>query len=225
MVSIAVNVWISFLAGLFAPLGAVCVLPLYPAFLSYLAAKLSKKESKRNIMLFGFMVIFGVLFSMMMIGFLFTFILQKSLTTIIGIVSPIAFSILAIVSILLIFNVNLGGLFPQVHAPVLKNPFVNSFVFGLFFGVIVLPCNPASLIVLFALSTSLLSFFANLLNFLFFGLGMAFPLLLLSLVSAVKGQRILIFLVKWKRVLNLIAGVIMLIISLYYLIFVFRILG
>jgi|TARA_Y100000310_G_C20598816_1_gene771917 hypothetical protein len=30
------NIWISFLAGLFAPLGAVCVLPLYPGFLAYL---------------------------------------------------------------------------------------------------------------------------------------------------------------------------------------------
>ena len=28
---------ISFLAGLFAPLGAVCVLPLYPGFLAWLA--------------------------------------------------------------------------------------------------------------------------------------------------------------------------------------------
>ena len=46
MVSFLVNLWLSFAAGLFAPIAAVCVLPLYPAFLSYLASQLSSVEAE-----------------------------------------------------------------------------------------------------------------------------------------------------------------------------------
>ena len=46
----------------------------------------------------------------------------------------IAFGILAIISILLIFNVDFGRFFPKVSAPITKNPYLSSFVFGFFFG-------------------------------------------------------------------------------------------
>ena len=225
MVSYIINLWISFIAGLFAPLGAVCILPLYPGFLAYLSTKLSGKESKKTIVLLGVVVMTGVMMSMLVIGFIFTFLLQKSLTNVIGIISPVAFVIMAVVSILLIFNVDLGRFFPKTHAPILKNPFFSSFVFGLFFGIIVLPCNPTSLIVLFAISTSALSFSTNFLNFVFFGIGMALPLLILSIISAAKSKEVTSYLTKYKRIINIVAGIAMLAISLYYLIFVFRIFG
>ena len=225
MVSIFVNFWISFLAGLFAPLAAVCVLPLYPAFLAYLSNQVSEKESKKTIMLLGLIVAFGVIFSMFLFGLIFTKFLQASLTNAIGIISPIAFGILAVVSLFLIFDFDFGRFFPKIKAPITKNPFLSSFIFGFFFGAIVLPCNPASLIVLFAISTSTVDFFTNLLNFVFFGVGMSLPLLLFAFISAQWSKTVIGFLTKNKRAINLIAGLIMLGISLYYLIFVFRIFG
>ena len=225
MVSVLLNFWIAFLAGFFSPLGAVCVLPLYPGFLAYLSNKVSVKSPKKTIALLGVVVMAGVVLSMLVLGLIFTGLLQESLTKAIGVVSPIAFAILGVISILLIFNVDIGRFFPKVHAPVLKNPYFSSFIFGLFFGLIVLPCNPASLIVLFAISTSTLSFLTNLLNFLFFGIGMGLPLLILAFVSAASGKGVIGFLTKYKRAINLIAGIIMLGIALYYLIFVFRVFG
>ena len=129
------------------------------------------------------------------------------------------------ISLLLIFNFDFGKFFPQVHAPVLQSPALSALVFGLFFGVIVLPCNPASLAVLFAVSTSVSSFVANLFNFVFFGIGMSIPLLVLAVVSATASTQVIGFLTKYKRAINLIAGVLMLTIALYYLIFGFRIFG
>jgi cytochrome c-type biogenesis protein len=225
MVSAITNLWISFLAGLFAPLGAVCVLPLYPGFLAYLSSKLSGKESKNTIMMFGVIVTLGVITSMLIFGLIFTKLLQVSLTRAIGIISPIAFGILTLVSLLLIFNIDFGRFFPKTHAPVLKNPYLSSFIFGLFFGAIVLPCNPASLIVLFAVSTSTISFVTNFLNFVLFGIGMALPLLIFAIISATKSQQVIGFLTSHKRIINLVAGIIMFIISLYYLIFVFKVFG
>jgi cytochrome c-type biogenesis protein len=225
MINIFINLWISFLAGLFAPIAAVCVLPLYPAFLSYLASQLSEEDKKKKIITLGLIVTSGVITSMFLFGLIFTKFLQTSLTKAIGIVSPIAFGILALISILLIFNIDFSKIFPKINTPLLKNPYYSSFIFGFFFGVIVLPCNPASLVVLFAISTSTLGFVTNLLNFIVFGIGMALPLLLFSIISAAKSQIIINFLTKNKKIINLIAGIIMLIISLYYLFFVFRLLG
>jgi cytochrome c-type biogenesis protein len=103
MVSALLNLWISFLAGLFAPLGAVCVLPLYPGFLSYLAGQVNaqgtESENKKQIIMFGVIITLGVIVSMFVFGLIFTFFLQGSLTKAIGIISPIAFGILAVISL------------------------------------------------------------------------------------------------------------------------------
>ncbi|MBR9706334.1 cytochrome C biogenesis protein [Candidatus Pacearchaeota archaeon] len=225
MINIFTNFWISFLAGLFAPLAAVCVLPLYPGFLAYLSNQLTGNESRKSFIIIGLTVTVGVISSMFLFGLIFTSLLQESLTNAIGIISPIAFGILGIISLLLIFNFDIGKFFPKIHAPVTKNPLLSSFIFGFFFGAIVLPCNPASLVVLFALSTSTVDFLTNLLNFIFFGIGMAFPLLVFSIISASYSKAIINFLSKYKSWINRISGILMLIISLYYLIFVFRIFG
>ena len=225
---IILNFWISFLAGLFAPLAAVCVLPLYPGFLAYMSSQFSEdnRDSKRTFIFLGLLVTLGVITSMFLVGLIFTYFLQTSLTNAIAIISPIAFGILAFVSLFLIFNFDFSKLFPkQFHAPVTKNPLISSFVFGFFFGAIVLPCNPASLIVLFAISTSTISFVSNLFNFIFFGIGMALPLLIFSVISAQWSQQVIGWLSNNKRAINLIAGLIMFGISVYYLVFVFRIFG
>jgi len=219
------NIWLSFIAGLFAPLGAVCVLPLYPGFLAYLSNQLTGKEKKSSFIIFGLIVTAGVIVSMGLLGLIFTTLLQASLTRTIGVISPIAFGILGIFSLLLIFNLDLSKIIPKFNAPITKNPYISSFVFGFFFGAIVLPCNPASLVVLFALSTSTLSFLSNFLNFILFGVGMAAPLLIFAIISSAYTNPVISFLSKHKKKINIITGLIMLTISLYYLFFVFKILG
>ncbi len=224
MVSVFVNFWISFFAGLTAPLVAVCVVPLYPGFLAYLSSRLSGKESRKVIIFLGIVASLGVIISMLIIGLIFSRFLQSSLTNAIGIISPIAFLILGIISFFLIFNLDFGRIIPQFKIPTIKNPVLSIFIFGLFFGAIVLPCNPAPLVVLFALSTTSTSFFVNFLNFLFFGIGMSVPLLALSILSGQYTNVILGFFIRNKIIINRIAGLIMLGISAYYLFFVFRIL-
>jgi len=231
---ILINYWLSFFAGIIAPLGAVCVLPLYPGFLAYLASITTNnnssqdqtsdpKSTAKQIIKFGWIITFGVITSMFILGLIFSFILKESLTNVIAIVSPIAFAILAVISILLIFNVDFSNILPKYNVKTGTNPTKTSFLFGLFFGAIVIPCNPASLVILFAISTSTLSFINNLINFVLFGIGMATPLLLFSYLSQYKTQKIIAFLSNQKRKINLITGLIMLAIAVYYLFFVFKI--
>lgn len=215
----------SFIFGLLTPLGAVCVLPLYPGFLAYISNQVSTKTSKLRLFFLGLLVVSGVISFMLVLGLLFTTILQQSLTNVIEVVSPIAFGILAIISILLIFNIDFTRFLPQFHSPVTKNPYLSSFIFGFFFGAIVLPCNPGFIAAFFARALLVSSPISNLLNFISFGLGLGFPLQILSIISSVKGNAVVNFLAKHKKKVNLIAGSIMLGISIYYLFFVFNILN
>jgi len=218
----------SFLFGLATPLTAVCVLPLYPAFLAYLANQFSGKDqeaNRKNYAMFGFLITLGVIIFMLLIGLIFTTILQKSLTSVIGIVSPIAFGILGIISLLLIFNFDFSRIFPQTRAPTSKRPIWNALLYGFFFGAIVIPCSPGFITVFFARALLVDQFFSSMLNFLAFGLGLGFPLLAFSLISVSWSQKIIAFATRNKRTINILSGIVMLGISLYYLIFVFKVFG
>jgi len=216
------NLGTSFILGLLTPLTAVCVLPLYPGFLAYLANNIEgQKNQKKAMVFFGLLIVLGTVSFMAVLGILFSFLLEVSLTQVIGIISPIAFGILIIISLLLIFNFDVGKYIPQSRLPQFKNPFLSAFLFGVFFGAIVVPCNPLFIAALFARGLSATGFSVNLLNFLFFGLGMGAPLLLFPILSLTHSQKIISILVKHKLIINRVAGVFMLVVALYYLIFVF----
>jgi len=211
----------AFIEGLLTPLGAVCVLPLYPGFLVYL----SNRAKNASPLVLSFLVTLGVITFMGLLGLIFTTLLEVSLTKVIGIISPIAFAILGIISLMLIFNVDMSKFFPKINAPQAKNPLVESFFFGFFFGLIIIPCNPVFIALFFTQVISTTGFLLNMLQFLAFAIGISFPLMLLAGISSTKSKIIISFLTKHNRKINLVSGLIMLAISLYYLIFVFKVFG
>ena len=213
------DLWISFTAGLLTPLGAVCVLPLYPGYIAYLA-KAGGQRRGTNILL-GLLVMAGVMASLMAVGGVVTWLIGASLTTAIGIVSPIAFGVLLLLGILLTLGLDLGRLMPRLHSPTSARPSLGAFLYGVFFGGIVLPCNPAPLVVLFALSTSTTDVLTNLGNFMAFGIGMGLPLLLLATLTG--GQRAVAFIARHETLVLRAIGLFMIGVSLYYLFGVFRI--
>jgi len=224
--SLLVDILSSFVLGLLSPLTAVCVLPLYPGFLAFLSNRFSGKENRKTFVLFGLIILSGIIVFMTLLGVIFTTLLQKSLTNVIGIVSPIAFGILGLVSLALIFDFDLSRFIPKANVQtVSKSPLKSAFIFGFFFGAIVLPCNPAFIAVFFARALLFGDFFSSMFNFLSFGIGLGFPLLVLSIISGQWSKKIIGFLTKNKRIINLISGLIMLGISIYYLFFVFKIFG
>lgn len=226
MLSYAADLSSTFLLGLLTPLTAACVLPLYPGFLSFLSRKMSSDgRGRKSLLPLGLVVTSGVISFMLILGVIFTTILEISLTRVVGIVSPVAFALLAVVSILLILNVNIGRLMPRIKTPDAQNPLLSAFLFGFFFGMIVTPCNPGLIAAFFTktIATTTLSYFSNFLHFILFGMGIGFPLLIFSAFSGTGSQFIIRFLVRHKTVINRSAGVIMLGLSMYYLIFVFHI--
>lgn len=226
MASLLAELGSAFVLGLLTPLGAVCVLPLYPGFLVYLSGQLSGTEvRRRTIFLFGLVITAGVVIFMVAVGLVFTTVLQVSLTGAIGIISPIAFGLLLLISLLLIFDVDIGRFIPRARTPLKRNPWLSAGLYGLFFGAIVVPCNPLFIAALFTRTISAAEFAANILQFLFFGLGVGAPLLVIAGISSTATDTVMDFLTRRKRIINLVAGIIMLGISLYYLVFVFEVFG
>lgn len=216
------EIWvISFLAGLYTPLGAMCVLPLYPGYLAFLAGR--TKTGGSSTLTLGIAVTGGVLLAMFSFGLLFVSILKISTGDVLEILGPVIYLILAVMSVAMIAGFDISRFFPMISTPVGNTPYITATLFGAFFGLVALPCNPGSIILLFALSSTTADFIANFINFALFGIGMASPLLFLSALSMEKSRTFISFFTRNHLLINRIAGVLMLIVALYYLVFVFLI--
>jgi cytochrome c-type biogenesis protein len=101
-------------------------------------------------------------------------------------------------------------------------PYWNALIFGLFFGLIILPCNPAPIILLFALSVNAADVLENLVVLIAFCIGIAIPVLLISIIPAATNSRLVRFLTTHRRRINVVCGLFMLVLALYYLFWVFH---
>lgn len=216
----------SFVLGLLTPLTALCILPLYPGFVAYLANRVHPNAPRQTMAILGALIVFGVLLFMVSLGLVFTTLLQQSLTQVVSIVSPIAFFLLAGIGLFLIFGADFSR-FISFSIPQVKNPYLESLVYGFFFGAIIIPCNPGFIAAFFStqLATGAASFAGNILHVIVFGLGIGTPLLVLATVSSAVYTPIISFLIRHKRAVNVFSGILLIGISVYYLFFVFRIFG
>jgi len=171
--------WLAFLAGVYAPLSSPCVLPLYPGFLSFLAGNHGNSGVNRDrpLLALGIVVACGVLISMLAVGVIFTAVVQVSISRFLSVLSPLAFLVLAAFSVMLILDIDLGSYVGGISTPRSGRPVLDAFLLGLFFGVIVLPCNAAAPVALLAIGTTVAGFLESLGSFLAFGIGMSLPLL------------------------------------------------
>jgi cytochrome c-type biogenesis protein len=207
---------ISFVAGVLAPLTSPCVLPLYPGFIAFLSRQTGKTASRWIPLLLGLAVTAGVLISMALFGMIVSGLLAVPLSQVIGIISPVAFGILVIAGLLLILGIE-PGIPISLKVPRFRSPFPAAFGMGLFFGIVILPCNAISFVVLIALATTFTGLLSNLLTFIVFGIGMALPLFLIAILSTRGGRGVVEWVTRHKRAIDLVTGVVLLGISLYYL--------
>lgn len=211
----------TFALGLATPLTAVCVIPLYPGFLAYLSAQTD--DAHISVGVLGSLVAAGVISFMLGLGLVFTTLLETSLTDVIGVVSPIAFALLGLASLLLLADVKVGQYVPTVEPPQSSHPMAAAFGYGAFFGAIVVPCNPGFVAIFLARSFLFTDPVGSMANFLAFGGGIAAPLVALAVVSSRWQSVILDLLTSHQSLVNRVTGAIMLAISAYYLVAVFEV--
>ena len=188
-----------------------CILPLYPGFLAYLS---SQNEMGRQKYFLGFFVLAGVLSMMLALGGLIA-LLAVSVGSILVYVIPFADLLIFLLGIMLLLNHNPFKTLPQIQLPLLRHPFGNAYVYGLLYGPIALPCSGPMVVSIFALSFTVGETFNQLWVFLWFGLGLGVPLLILSFFSAASQRQLTAFFAPHSRIVNFISGSLLIGIAIY----------
>ena len=192
-----------------------CVLPLYPGFLAYLSGGQAVLEKRRvGRYLLGFFVLAGVLTMMLVLGLIIA-LLSVSIGRALSVVIPLADLLLISLGVLLLLDRNPFKGLPQIQVPVLSHPYVNAFVYGLFYGPIALPCSGPLVVGIFALSLTAGEALSKLGVFLWFGLGFGLPLLALSFLSGAAQRWITRQFALHSRLINVIGGFLLVGIGLY----------
>jgi hypothetical protein len=114
----------------------------------------------------------GVIAALAAGGILFSFLVQLGGSTVRNIITPVVFIALLIFSVFLILDIDIGRIQQLVPVPRLENPVLAALLLGLAFGLILLPCNAASVAILLALAAIPSGFFEGTGVFLCFGTGM-----------------------------------------------------
>lgn len=183
-----------------------CLLPLYPGFVAYLAGR--GASAGRATALLGLAVVAGVLTSVIAAGLVVT-ALAVPLSGILGILVPATTLILVGVGLLLLAGRNPFARLASVQIPAVRHPGAQAYVYGVMLGPVAIPCSGPFLVALLAISVGLGDAGARIATFVVFGLGFGLPLILLSVVSAARGQAIARWVATRHEVLLRVAGVLL----------------
>ncbi len=162
----------------------------------------------------GLFVLAGVLTMMIALGGLIA-LLSIPIGSILLYIIPLADLLIFLLGILLLLNHNPFKTLPQIQTPVFRHPYGNAYVYGLLYGPIALPCSGPLVVGIFALSFTAREAFSQLWTFLWFGLGLGMPLLILSFLSAALQRRLTALFARHSRIVNFIGGLFLVGVAVY----------
>jgi cytochrome c-type biogenesis protein len=204
-----------FLLGNAAILSNVCVLPLYPGLIAFLAGNADTVSTRRNSLWLGAVVLAGILSMMLVIGF-GLYALQRSFETILPTLLPTIYVLVLALGVMMLAGINPFNRLTGMQAPVFKNPFATAYLYGVLLAPMTLPCTGPIIVTAFLLgagSAAMLT--TELLNFLAFGIGFGWPLLLLPLVALPLQRQATGWLTQHYTLLTRVSGVLLVTISVF----------
>ncbi len=208
----------AFLLGNAAILTNVCVLPLYPGLIAYLAGNADNPRFAKASRWLGFLVLAGILTLMVAIGALL-YLLQRTFGSVLIWLLPIIYFVVIALGVLMILGRNPFSRLATSNIPLLKNPYIGAYVYGLLLGPMTLPCAGPILTAAFFLGAgSATSLAYELVYFLFFGLGFGWPLVLLPLVASSVQSKFIKLMTRHYQLLTRLSGVLLVVIGLFGLV-------
>jgi cytochrome c-type biogenesis protein len=196
----------------------VCLLPLYPGMIAFMAGQQGQPKDNEAARwrsgLLGVVVLAGVFTMLLLIGVLFT-----GLRVLYAPLLPV----LVIASYLLV--IALGGLMlagrnpfarlNTVQAPVLQNRTATAYVYGLLLAPMTLPCTGALLLGALGRVVGLESLSSELAYLMGFCLGFGWPLVLLPLVAVPAQRRFIGWMTRNHTLIERVAGALLVAVGLY----------
>lgn len=204
----------AFILGNAAILTNVCILPLYPGLLAYMAANAQSERSQRAMKWMGLLVLLGVLTMMILVGGLL-FVLQKSFGAILPILLPTIYGVVILLGLLMLTGRNPFNRLQMVQTPILRNPYSGAYLYGLLLGPMTLPCTGPIILSAFLLGSNSAADLADgLLYFFFFGLGFGWPLVLLPFLAVSFQRQLIGWTTKNYKLLTRVSGTLLVLIGL-----------
>jgi len=207
----------AFILGNQAILTNVCLLPLYPGLIAFLAGSAPQDSSQAQAgrAWLGLLVLAGILTMMLLIGFLL-YLAQQSFGAVLPVLLPIIYLLVLILGGMMLFGFNPFNRLATLNAPVFKNPYLTAYTYGLLLGPMTLPCTGPIITTAFLLGANDAALLADgLLYFLFFGLGFGWPLVFLPLLALPLQRRFTAWLTTHYGLLTRVSGVLLVFIALY----------
>jgi len=209
----------AFILGNTAILTNVCVLPLYPGLLAFMAGTGAKRQNRHTARLLGLFVLAGVLGLMLLVGWLL-YLFKSTFGIVLPILLPVIYTVVVLLGLLMVSGRNPFSRLGTVKTPVLRNQFGAAFAYGLLLGPMTLPCAGPLVVSVFLLGAGSASgLLDNVFYFLAFGLGFGWPLIVLPLFAQPIQRRFASWTTRHYGLMTRVSGVLLIIIGLYGIIF------
>lgn len=200
--------------GTGAILTNTCMLPLYPGLVAFLAGMDTRRTPETSRWL-GLLVLLGILSMMLLIGVLL-YLLQQSFGNVLQILLPLIYLVVVALGLLMVLGRNPFARFNAGQSPLMDNPYLSAYLYGLLFGPMTLPCTGpmiTSIFVLGAANTGEL--LDGLLYFLAFGIGFGWPLVILPFVAMPLQRRFITRLTEHHVWLTRVSGLLLIAIGIF----------
>ncbi len=205
----------AFLLGNSAILTNVCVLPLYPGLIAFLAGNAASERHSKATKWLGFLVLVGVLVLMLLVG-LILYIFRQSFGAILPWLLPLIYGVVIIMGLLMLSGHNPFARLSTTQAPVLSNPYAGAFVYGLFLGPMTLPCAGPLVVSAFLLGAGSFTSLSNsLAYFIAFGIGFGWPLVVLPFAALPVQRRFTGWMGRNYKLLTRVSGALLLAIGIF----------
>lgn len=208
-----------FLIGFGAGSGAItttaCLLPLYPGMIAFLAGDAENERPRHVVAMLGVLVLAGVLTMMLVVGFLLSLV-SAAANSINAFLLPAVYALVIVFGVMMYTGRNPFARMQTVQAPILKNPYVTAYVYGLLFGPMAFPCIGPFLVSAFGIGLTDSTLLANQMIYFFgFGLGFGWPLVVLPLLALPLQHRLIGVMTRHHTLLERAAGVLLVAIGIF----------
>lgn len=201
------GLWLAFTLGL-GSAASPCLLPLYPSFLAYLTANTRALDGRRASGLLGLIILAGVLTTMLVVAIILVAV-AVPIGFVLGYLIPLVDGVLIVLGVLLLMGRNPFERLPGATVPIVANPYLQAYLYGLMLGPLALPCAGAFALSLVAYSVGLAETLPRILTFIAFGLGFGLPLVLLSLLAGARRQQVVRFITSHHRAIEVVGGLLL----------------
>ena len=174
----------AFTLGNAAILTNVCLLPLYPGLIVFLAGRAGEPDAVRRGWWLGVPVLAGIVTFMLAVG-LVLFQLQRSVADILGWLLPALYLGVLVLGVAMVLGRNPFSRLATAEAPILRSRGATAYVYGMLLAPMTLPCTGPLVVSAFVIGgvSGSGALADSLLYFVFFALGFGWPLLVLPLLA------------------------------------------